>query len=169
MHHSQKKTATNNEIDFIPTTHKQSENASIVIITIYDTNERSLKTLRIGDNGYLLKGQQRMQFLKQLEGVLKGIPSLATSMTESVLQSFHQPKLARSPLLNKLNINLTGRETEVLTLLAKGCSRKEIANLLNISANTVSGYVKEIYKKLRVNNSAEATFEAVKIGLVSVI
>jgi DNA-binding NarL/FixJ family response regulator len=62
--------------------------------------------------------------------------------------------------------DLSLRETEVLSLLAKGFSFGEIARLLEISPRTVTTYVKKIYKKLAVHSRGEAVYEANKMGLL---
>ena len=62
---------------------------------------------------------------------------------------------------------LTGREKEVLTLIAKGINRNEVARLLGISPHTVGGYTKGIYRKLNINTRAEATIEALRLGLAA--
>ena len=64
------------------------------------------------------------------------------------------------------NSQLSPREQETLTLLAKGYSVKELARLLEISDHTAAGYVKNIYRKLKVSCRAEATLEASRMGLV---
>ena len=61
---------------------------------------------------------------------------------------------------------LTPRETEVLRLIAKGMTRQEAARILAISAHTVAGYLKDIYRKLSVGSRAEAALAAVRRGLV---
>jgi DNA-binding NarL/FixJ family response regulator len=63
-------------------------------------------------------------------------------------------------------VNLSNRETEVLTLIAKGMNRGDIARLLGISSNTAAGYIKTIYQKLNIASRAEATLEAARLGLV---
>ncbi len=62
---------------------------------------------------------------------------------------------------------LTARETEVLRLVAKGYSVPEVAQALGLSRHTVVGYLKDIYRKLRVGSRAEATLEATRRGLVA--
>lgn len=62
-------------------------------------------------------------------------------------------------------MHLTERETEVLTLTAKGLTIPRVAELLTISKHTVAGYVKDIYRKLGVSSRAEAALEANRMGL----
>ena len=63
---------------------------------------------------------------------------------------------------------LTKRETEVLTLIAKGLTYSEISETLEMSLHTVTSHVKNLYRKLQVNSRGEATFEAMQLGLVSI-
>ncbi|MEM1433716.1 MAG: LuxR C-terminal-related transcriptional regulator, partial [Pseudomonadota bacterium] len=58
------------------------------------------------------------------------------------------------------------RETEVLTLVARGYSNAEVAGLLGMSANTVTTHTKNIYRKLAVRSRSEAVFEAAQLGLI---
>ena len=74
-----------------------------------------------------------------------------------------------NPMMNNQPVagsQLRLRESEVLQLIAKGFTVPRVAEMLNISPNTASGYVKDIYRKLNINSRAEATLEASKRGLV---
>lgn len=79
-----------------------------------------------------------------------------------------QIKEDRKPTLPKQCPRLSPRENEVLMLIAKGFTHKEIARVLGLSPATVGGYKKEIYRKLAISSAAEATMEAIKYGLVSI-
>ena len=94
-----------------------------------------------------------------LRGILNGQPPLSPAIAQHILDSFHEPTPA-------VKIELTPREIEVLTLMAKGYNRKEIADLLELTCNTVSWYIKQVYQKLDVHSRAEATLEASRMGLV---
>jgi DNA-binding NarL/FixJ family response regulator len=63
---------------------------------------------------------------------------------------------------------LSSREVEVLVLVAKGLSRKEIARLLDLSANTIARYIRDVYQKLDISSRAEAAVEACRLGLINV-
>ena len=64
------------------------------------------------------------------------------------------------------NVRLTGRETEVLRLLARGCTYAQAARQLGTSAHTVGTHVKNAYRKLDVHNAPAAVLQAVRLGLI---
>lgn len=79
-----------------------------------------------------------------------------------VLDHFHQQGEARR------DSALTKREEDVLILIAKGYSAADASSMLNITENTVKGYIKDIYGKLGVNSRAEATAYAIKRNLIDI-
>lgn len=131
-----------------------------VVTTIYDDDKHLFAALQAGARGYLLKDQPRERLGEQLLGILRGDPPLSPSVARRMLR-FFQPPRDDSP-----QPHLTQRETEVLRLLARGARRNDIATALEISAHTVAGHVKTIYRKLNISGRAEAALQAVKLGLV---
>lgn len=137
-----------------------------VVTTIYDDDKHLFAALEAGAKGYLLKDQPRDRLLAQLEGISRGEPPLSPSVARRML-SFFQASRPDSPSdPNGDKPALTRRETEVLRLLARGRRRNDIADSLGITANTVAGYVKTIYRKLNISGRAEAAVRAVNLGLI---
>ena len=112
-----------------------------------------------GRRGYLLKDQRWQQLAELLKGIAEGRPPLSPVIARKLLGYFR-------PAPPSYLDTLTGRETEVLSLIAKGVTLAEAAKVLGISPHTVSGYVKEIYRKLNVSSRAEAALTAQRMGLV---
>ena len=146
-------------VDFITQIKSRHPNTQIVMATIYADDKHVFSALRNGAQGYLLKEQPRAQLVKSIRGVLSGQPPLTPSIAQRILAEFSLPN-------DESSIDLTPREQEVLSLLAKGIRRKEIANYLNISTHTVSDHLKSVYEKLDVHSSVEATMEASRLGLL---
>ena len=97
-----------------------------------------------------------------LAGIHAGQPPLSPSIARKLLQVFQEPsQSAKDP-----EAQLTSREQEVLTLIAKGYTVGRVAELLGITRNTAAGYVKSIYRKLNVSSRAEATLGATRMGLI---
>jgi len=134
--------------------------ALCVVTTIFDDAEHLFGSLRAGADGYLLKDDTEAEFAEQLAGILAGRPPLSASIARRLLEQFH-------PVFGEKEATLTGREQDILTLIAKGLSVKNAAEKLGISHYTAAGYMKNVYAKLQVNTRAEATLKAIHMGLVN--
>ena len=133
-----------------------------IVATVFDDDAHLFPALRAGAEGYVLKDQSPENLAGMLRGIAAGQPPLSPSIARRLLRHF-------TPLATPDDAPesaLTPRETEVLRLSAKGLTRQEVAQLLELSIHTVAGYLKEIYRKLRVSTRAEATLEAARRGLI---
>lgn len=131
-----------------------------VIATIYADDAHLFPALRAGASGYLLKDETKDDIAGMLSNIEKGIPPLSASVAHRMMSHFHEPEI-----LQAAN-QLTKREQETLSYIVKGISVKECAEMMGISPHTVSGYLKEIYRKLHVSSRAEVTREAIRLGIV---
>ena len=129
-----------------------------VITTVFDDSETLFMALKQGADGYILKSEGSAELSNHLRGILKGKPPLSAAIAKKVLSAF-------TP--SKLEVKLSPREEQVLTFISKGYNIPATAKLLDISAHTASDYLKQAYKKLQVNNRADATLKAHELGLVS--
>jgi DNA-binding NarL/FixJ family response regulator len=150
-------------IDLLREISLKSPDTYSVICSIYDDEKHIFAALRSGARGYLLKDQPRDQQLKQLKEIIHGQPPLSPGVARRILEYFSSEI---SPNIDDDVVHLSNREKEVLTLIAKGYSRPEVAKLLSLTLNTVSGYTKAIYQKLNITSRAEAVIEALKLGLI---
>lgn len=168
-----------NGLDLIPSILQHSPHCVIVISTIFDDDEHILQALRLGAKGYLLKDSPEPVFIQKLRGILTGDPPLSPSVARRILRYFQLDTLGKklethveNPAPEKINLitsnALSSREVEVLVLVAKGLSRKEIARLLDLSANTIARYIRDVYQKLDISSRAEAAVEACRLGLINV-
>lgn len=135
-----------------------------IVATVFDDDAHLFPALRAGAQGYVLKDQAPDALAEMLRGIAAGRPPLSPSIARRLLRHF-QPLPAPRPA-GDAEPHLTPRETEVLRLTAKGLTLGEIAEALAISRHTVSGYLKDIYRKLCVSSRAEAALEAARRGLV---
>ena len=125
--------------------------------TVFDDDAHLFPALRAGAQGYLLKDQPPAAIAAALAGIAQGQPPLSPSIARRLLRHF-QPVQEEPPL--------RPREVDVLRLTAKGLTLAEVAEALQLSRHTVSGYLKDIYRKLSINNRAEAALEAARLGIV---
>jgi len=135
----------------------------IVMSTIFDDDHHIFSALRAGANGYLIKDQPRDSQLEMLRDIVNGQPPISPGVARRILRYFAEQKVEEKPAGQQL----TRREQDVLRLIAKGYSRPEVADLIGLSANTVSSYTKVIYQKLNISRRAEAVIEAIRLGLIS--
>lgn len=131
----------------------------VVVASIFNDDAHVFPALRAGAMGYLLKDQPVETIVAALCGMAAGTPPISPAIARRMLAFFQPMQTEHLPVL-------TERESEVLRLIAKGITQTECARLLGLSAHTVPGYVKEIYRKLNVCSRAEAALVARDMGLV---
>lgn len=136
-------------------------NIQCIVLTSFDDDEYLFSALKAGANGYLLKDQNEEELIGMLQGILSGKPALSPLVALKLMKQFQAENQTKEAAL----LELTPRESEALTMIAKGYSVKESARLMEISHHTVSGYIKEIYRKLHVNSRAEAAALATRLGI----
>jgi DNA-binding NarL/FixJ family response regulator len=134
-----------------------------VIMTIYGDDAHLFDALAAGARGYLLKEDEPELHAEILRRIERDEPPLSPKIARRLMAHFGKPAEAAKA---DPPAALTSRERETLALLARGLTVAEAAAKLGLSAQTVAGYVKVIYQKLRVSNRAQVTREAVKLGLV---
>jgi DNA-binding NarL/FixJ family response regulator len=123
----------------------------VVILTVLDDDELIFRALQAGADGYLLKRSKPAELRAALLDVLNGGAPMSSAIARRVVRSF------RRPPVNPMNeANLSARETEVLNLLSRGLSNKEIADQMRLSIETVRSYLKTVYEKLHVRCRTEA-------------
>ena len=157
-------------IDVIKEISAKTPTTYCVVATIFDDDQHLFSALQAGAQGYLLKEQPKDQFIKNLNGLLHGEPPLSPPIARKILRHFQSagqtPSIENTSTTKDKLVDLSAREQEILTLVAKGFKRNEIGPMLGISPHTVATHLKTIYSKLNVNSRAEATMEALRMGLV---
>ena len=127
--------------------------AQIVILTTYDSDNDIYRAIKAGAKGYLLKDARREELLDCIRKVSTGETCIPQGLMQKLVTG-----ISREPL--------TDREAEVLQLLARGRSNKEIGTNLSISEFTVKGHLRSIFAKLNVLSRTEAIAAATRRGLV---
>jgi len=129
----------------------------ILILTVYEDNDRIFGALKAGASGYLLKRAEPADILRAIQEVKSGGAPMSSQIACRVVQSFREP--ARDPLKDE---KLSQRETEILQELSKGYSSKEIGEHFSISVATVNTHLQHIYEKLHVRSRTEAVLRFLK-------
>lgn len=126
----------------------------VIMVTVYKDTELIFQALKAGACGYILKRFRPEEILEAIAEARAGGAPMTSEIARLVVRSFHTaaPAPASEPDPN----GLTSREAEILTLLARGLSNKEIAHKTNISAGTVRNHLEHIFRKLHVRCRTEA-------------
>lgn len=125
--------------------------AQVLMVTVYDNNDRIFDALAAGASGYLLKRDAPAKLLESLDDLLAGGSPMSSAIARKVVQRFQ----AAPPSKND-DHNLTPREKQILEQLVKGSLYKEIAWELGIGVETVRTHLHNIYAKLHVRTRTEA-------------
>ena len=134
----------------------------ILVLTSFAADEQVFPAIKAGALGYLLKDSQPEELIEAIRQVHQGESSLSPSVARMVLQEVFQP--GEKPLSPD---PLTKREVEVLQVLAKGKSNRDIGEILSITEATVRTHVSNILAKLHLASRTEAALYALKEGVAS--
>jgi NarL family two-component system response regulator LiaR len=140
----------------------QDQQAHILVLTSFAGDDKVFPAIKAGALGYLLKDSEPADLLQAIQQVHRGEPSLESSIARRVLHEMQRPS-KRPPTPDPL----TDRELEVLHLVAKGLTNREIAERLVVTEATVRSHVSNVLSKLHLANRVQATLYALQEGLAS--
>ncbi len=145
------------------------EEAQVVILTASENNAHLVTAVRYGACGYMLKTLDSKGFIASLQGLERGEAALSRFLTAQLMESLNRAHRVRPSSDAATEDELSERELEMLRYVSAGLTSKLIAEKAGITENTVKYHVKNILRKLNVQNRAEAVAYAVQIGLISTI
>lgn len=137
----------------------------VLVLTTFDLDEYVYEALRSGASGFLLKDAPEDQLLAAIRVVAAGGSLFAPSVTQRLIQRFAEQRAVKPHDNGQLG-ELTDRERDVLTLLARGLSNSEIAAQLVVSEHTTKTHVSSILRKLGLRDRVQAVVLAYESGLV---
>jgi DNA-binding NarL/FixJ family response regulator len=149
-----------------------------MVVTVFGDEANVLGAIAAGASGYVLKDEPGARLLALMDELLAGGSPITPSIARLMLRRLQDTTGGATEthslvsgtwfggLPSGLPFNWTQREDEILTRVAKGYSVQEVADLLELSANTVKTHVRRIYKKLGVSSRSEAVHEAHALGLL---
>src|SRR4051812_44191948 len=139
----------------------KSPDTGVLMLTMADESESVFAAMRAGARGYLLKDAEPDEIIRAVQAVARREAIFGPDIANRVLGFFHQPPPASEPVFPEL----TGREREVLALIAAGHSNGAIASTLCLSPKTVRNHISNVFAKLHVADRAEAIVRARQAGL----
>ncbi len=139
--------------------------AEVLVVTVFADHAKVFDSIRSGATGYVLKDEGWASLAARIREVIAGGSPISPGIARRILRRMQplRPDEDTGPDA------ITGREANVLSLLARGLSYAEIGRTLDVTDQTVATYIKRIYRKLHVNSRGEAVFEASQRGLIDPI
>jgi DNA-binding NarL/FixJ family response regulator len=138
--------------------------ANVIVLTMHIEPDLAVQAFRAGASGYLLKVSPGEELVEAVRQVAQGRAYLTSLIAKDLITVLLEAK-KESPAAGE---RLTGRQREVLQLVAEGRTMKEVASLLNISPRTAESHKYEIMDLLGAQNTAELVHHAIRLKLVSV-
>ena len=135
---------------------------TVLVLTVYDDNEKIFDALCAGATGYLLKQTEPAELLRSVKEAVAGGAPMSPEVAARVIKLFRE---VRPP--EKVDYDLTPHELRLLKLLVDGHNYVTAAEQLKISYNTIKFHVRNIYDKLQVHSKSEAVAIAMRDRLVS--
>jgi DNA-binding NarL/FixJ family response regulator len=143
-----------------------SPTTKILMLTVSDEEDDLYEAIKAGANGYLLKEISVEEVAEAIRAVVQGQSLISPSMASKLLNEFNSLARRAEERQQFPVPTLTSRELEVLRLVAKGLSNREIADDLFISENTVKNHVRNILEKLHLHSRMQAVMYAVRERLI---
>ena len=140
-----------NGIECVARLKQQMPGTQVLMLTTYEENDLIFDSLRRGASGYLLKNMPPAELVRAIEEVHGGGSPMSPQIARKVVAHFQQIKKPQSDMEQ-----LTKREEEILSLLAKGYFYKEIADKMGVTIHTVKAHSHHVYEKLHVQSRSEA-------------
>jgi len=148
-----------NGIDAARAIQRVRPDTKAIIVTVHDEDEYVLNAFRAGVRGYVLKKQAASDLLQAIKEVQAGAVYVSPGMSRALVDAVRTNTEMRSDLL-------TGREREVLQLVAEGHTSKEIASVLDVSVKTAETHRANIMNKLDIHETAGLVRYAIRHGMV---
>jgi two-component system NarL family response regulator len=144
-----------------------SPDTQVVLLTGSESEDDMLRALKCGARGYIVKDMPFPTLVESIGAVIDGGATLSPQMAGKLFDVCRQ-LLRHQELLQARKPTLTGRELEVLQLVARGMTSREIGHDLYISENTVKNHIRNILDKLGLHSRNEAVLYAVREDLISI-
>jgi DNA-binding NarL/FixJ family response regulator len=142
--------------------HEKYPSVQILMLTIYDEDEKIFESICNGACGYLLKRTPPAELLEAIRGVHQGGAPMSPEVARKLVRLFQ-----KTAPPEKIDHHLTPHEVRLLGMLAEGYSYQASADRLHVSINTIRDYIRSIYDKLHVHSKTEAVRKALRSRIIS--
>lgn len=142
----------------------KQKNLQSMVLTVFSDERNVTLAIKAGATGYLLKDSDNDRIVESILQLIDGQSPISAGIARHILKYFSCPELVEENIPPETI--LTVKQVEVLELISRGFSYKEVARQLDMSINTVRTHIRHIYNKLEVSSGSEAVFEASHRGLL---
>jgi len=142
--------------------HETYPSVQILMLTVYDEDEKIFESICNGACGYLLKRTPPAELLEAIRDVHQGGAPMSPEVARKLVRLFQ-----KTPPPEKIDHNLTPHEVRLLGMLAEGYSYQGAADHFDVSINTIRDYIRSIYEKLHVHSKTDAVRKALRSGIIS--
>ncbi|MBZ4041512.1 response regulator transcription factor [Flavobacterium hibisci] len=154
-------------IEVVEKLRNDNNTVKIIMLSMHESEEYVLKSIKAGADGYLLKGSSKDEFMKALHTVANGGKYFSGDISSILIGQLTNSSFSAEPKQNLgEEMMITKREKEILTLLLSGKGNKEIAEALDISKRTAEVHRFNLMKKLKVKNLMELSNKAAEYSLL---
>ena len=143
----------------------QYPHIKIIMLTVFDDEQRIFNAIQAGAMGYLLKDEPPQKLHESIKMIMDGGAPMSPTIAAKSLKLLRNPSRAESETTGE-DFNLGKREIEVLEHLSQGLDYQKIAENLFISPATVRKHIENIYRKLQVNNKMRAVNKAIRHNII---
>lgn len=126
--------------------------SDVIMLTVYEENDKIFKALQAGACGYLLKRTRPAQLIEAIQDVRHGGAPMTSEIARRLVETFQHAR----PAASSDSVELSRREREILELVSRGYGNKEIAEQLSVCVETVRHHLKRVYHKFHVHSRSEA-------------
>ncbi|MAZ09890.1 MULTISPECIES: response regulator transcription factor [unclassified Limnobacter] len=159
-------------LELIAHIHQHMPGCESMVLTVFGDESHVISSIEAGATGYLTKDTRTADILNRLKQLRAGGSPISPVIARRLLNRFRGVATPDQLPTSKTAVNqeftpLSEREQQVLEMVAKGFMQAEIADILGVSINTISTYIKRIYKKLAVNSRTSAVHRANALGLIN--
>lgn len=151
-------------LEIIPLLREEAPQSQVIMLTVSEDAEDLMEALRIGACGYLLKNIDTDFLLDSIRRAASGESVMSAQMAGKLADAIRTPNKSRASVAD--TNKLSPREREIIVMLARGASNKEIARELDLAESTVKIHVQGILRKLNLASRVQAAVYAVEQGLV---
>ncbi|MDR6739197.1 DNA-binding NarL/FixJ family response regulator [Herbaspirillum sp. 1173] len=158
-----------NGIGLIRRIHQHDQALPVLVISTWNTERVIVEALQAGATGYVLKEREDVEGALSIRSALRGGAPIDPFVARRILELIAErvPDSPAAPAVQPPQDLLSPRETEIIQLVSRGLTNREIAGVLSLSRFTVECHIRNVYKKLAVRSRTQAVYEAHALGFLS--